>query len=66
MRCLFAFHGKVALFLVGMRANYKYKDIDYSEYLGKDYKEKLSTTRAPTIIANHSSWLDALILMGKA
>ena len=33
-----------------------YDDVDYSEWLGKNYKTKTPKTRAPIIISNHQSW----------
>ena len=40
-------------------------DVDYTKYLGKDYKttQKLPT-KVATIVANHTSWLDAPVLIG--
>lgn len=40
------------------------KDFDYSFYLGPDYKKtQQMPPKAPTIIVNHSSWFDNVVLI---
>ena len=37
---------------------------DYEYYLGKDYQEaQKKVRRAPTVVANHQSWIDNMILV---
>jgi 1-acyl-sn-glycerol-3-phosphate acyltransferase len=44
----------------------EYLDIDYSEYLGQNYKTSGSTLPAQvsTVVSNHTSHLDFAILIG--
>jgi len=52
------------LFVAGMRTSVKYIDLDYSEYLGPDYKNnQKKIKRTSTIVCNHVSWLDAVVLI---
>ena len=52
------------LFVCGMRTTLNYKDVDYSYYLGPDYKTHMKKIkRTSTIVSNHVSWLDSLILI---
>lgn len=52
------------IFLAGMTTDVTYKDVDYSFYLGEGYKEKYKDIkRTSTIVSNHCSWLDALIMI---
>ena len=52
------------LFVAGMRTSVNYVDLDYSEYLGPDYKNnQKKIKRTSTIVCNHVSWLDAVILI---
>lgn len=38
--------------------------VDYSEYLGKDYRQTQKLPpKASTLVANHSSWLDQIVLI---
>jgi lysophosphatidylcholine acyltransferase/lyso-PAF acetyltransferase len=41
------------------------KDIeyDYTEYLGPDYKTETRSDRVSTIVSNHASWTDIIILI---
>jgi 1-acyl-sn-glycerol-3-phosphate acyltransferase len=60
-----AFHvtTKIFLFLSGVSLKHTYLDVDYSEYLGSNYKnEKKKAGHTSTIVANHVSWLDILVL----
>ena len=38
------------------------KEVDYSFYLGPDYKSTMSTKTTSTVIANHVSWLDVIVI----
>ena len=39
-------------------------DVDYSEYLGPDYKKKqVLPKKTSMIVANHTSWLDSPVLI---
>lgn len=52
---------RVFLFAVGfMWINEEDVDVDYTEYLGKDYDK---TERPCTIVANHTSWVDIILFM---
>lgn len=47
-----------------MRTTLTYQDVDYSYYLGDGYKSGYRTIKkTSTIVSNHCSWLDALILI---
>jgi len=49
--------------MAGMSTTLNNKNVDYSYYLGPDYKKKIKSYRKPsTIVANHCSWLDGFIL----
>ena len=52
---------RIQLFVCGMYTYTTYKDVDYSYFLGPDYKKNLSTKTTSTIIANHVSWLDPIV-----
>jgi len=42
----------------------KYLDYDYTEYLGQDYKiNQKKIKRTSTIVSNHVSWLDTVVLI---
>jgi 1-acyl-sn-glycerol-3-phosphate acyltransferase len=52
------------LFVSGMRTKLKYIELDYSEYLGPDYKKnQMKIKRTSTIVSNHVSWLDPVVLI---
>ena len=55
-------HSMLILFIVGM---YSYKTtnnrVDYSYYLGPDYKNKMGKKEPSTVIANHVSFLDPIV-----
>jgi len=52
------------LFVCGMRTTLNYRDVDYSYYLGPDYKSKMKKIkRTSTIVSNHVSWLDPVVLI---
>jgi len=53
----------IMLLICGMRYEKKHIEFDYTKYLGPDYKiEKRKSNYTSTIVANHVSWIDALIL----
>ena len=50
--------------LTGVRTSKVYKDCDYSYYLGPNYKDNYKKVkRASTIVPNHTSWVDAMIMI---
>jgi len=63
---LFMYHvgSTVFLFVAGMQTSLHYQDVDYSYYLGDNYKSSMrKIKRTSTIVCNHVSWLDAVILI---
>jgi len=63
---MFFFRLTCNLFLIiaGMRTSLVYKDVDYEYYLGPDYrKASILSRRTSTIICNHTSWLDTIIIL---
>ena len=56
------FYTWILLKLAGIRYQVKHLDIDYSRYLGPDYKnDPKKDTYTSTIVSNHVSWLDSVI-----
>jgi hypothetical protein len=52
------------IFLSGMTTSVVYQDVDYSYYLGNGYQSRYrNIKKTSTIVCNHVSWLDALILI---
>lgn len=52
------------LFVSGMSTNLIYTDADYSYYLGPEYKKNMKKIkRTSTIVCNHVSWLDPVVLI---
>ena len=52
------------LFIAGIRTKKKQIDSDYSEYLGRDYRTKMrKIKKTSTIVCNHISWLDTVVLI---
>ena len=52
------------LFVCGVHTNVKSINFDYSEYLGADYNLKLENTkRTSTIVSNHISWIDPIVMI---
>ena len=50
--------------MAGMSTTITEKDVDYSYYLGPDYKKGYKNIKkTSTIVSNHCSWLDSLILI---
>ena len=51
------------LFICGVSTSVKrHKEVDYSKYLGENTSKK-DTEYASTIVCNHVSWLDPIILI---
>ena len=47
-----------------MRTSLHYDDVDYSYYLGQNYKTQMKKVkRVSTMVCNHVSWLDCIILI---
>ena len=62
----FIYHLCCSFFLVvaGMRTSLHYEDVDYSHYLGPNYKTSMKKVkRTSTLVCNHVSWLDCIILI---
>jgi len=55
----------LALFLSGMSYNtVRQDDVDYSYYLGDNYRDEYrDIKKTSTIVCNHMSWLDCIILI---
>ena len=52
------------LLIIGMSSTSRKIDVDYSEYLGKDYKKTMKKPkRVSTIISNHTTWLDPVVFI---
>jgi len=52
------------LFIAGMKTTLRYQDVDYSYYLGPEYKRKMKKIkRTSTIVSNHVSWLDPVVML---
>lgn len=50
------------LIICGIRWKVKEIDIDYSKYLGPDYKNDAKKEKfTSTIVSNHVTWLDSVI-----
>lgn len=62
---LIRFFGRLAariqFLAVGMYTTSSFKEADYSYYLGPDYKKNMNNKTTSTIVANHVSWLDAIV-----
>jgi 1-acyl-sn-glycerol-3-phosphate acyltransferase len=51
------------LWLGGIRVSSRKMDYDYTEYLGPDYKNDLKKSPfTSTIVSNHISWMDSIIM----
>ena len=47
-----------------METNVIYDEVDYSYYLGPDYlRNRRKIAKTSTLISNHSSWLDVVVLL---
>ena len=52
------------LFAAGVSSSRKTIDYDYTPYLGPNYKEGMADTKkTSTLVCNHVSWLDSMVLM---
>jgi 1-acyl-sn-glycerol-3-phosphate acyltransferase len=63
---MFVYDICVRLYLVvfGMRTELNHIDFDYSFFLGPDYKDLMPKIKqTSTIVCNHVSWLDSVILI---
>lgn len=58
----FRFAGKVFMLLTGMCWSSSDKDVDYTYYLGEGYKEKMSKKPVSTVISNHVSYFDGMVI----
>jgi 1-acyl-sn-glycerol-3-phosphate acyltransferase len=64
------YHGAfVNFFICWMWVNDRDVDVDYSEYLGPNWRAELKAYKAsgkqvPTIVQNHSSFFDIFLMMG--
>lgn len=60
---IYTLTAKTVCFLAGMSVTLKKVEMDYSEYLGKDYlKTQKKVKMAPTLVSNHLTWLDSVIV----
>ncbi len=62
----FAYHVCCSFYLMicGMTTTAKKEDFDYTYYLGPNYKDNMSYLKqTSTIICNHISWLDPVVLI---
>jgi len=56
--------GRVGLFCGSyLWITHTHDEVDYSKWLGKDYKEKMPNKRPPVIVSNHRTWSDVLVMM---
>ena len=54
---------KVWMLIAGVITEYEEVDVDYTEYLGPDYKKQYDhNIKTSTIISNHVSWHDTMNL----
>jgi 1-acyl-sn-glycerol-3-phosphate acyltransferase len=59
----FRFHSTIMLMILGTRTKLRKIEFDYEEYLGADYQRLGSDKRTSTIVSNHVSWMDAVVLV---
>lgn len=62
----FFYHVCCSFFLIvgGLRTTRHYDDVDYTEYLGENYKTNMKKVkRTSTLVCNHVSWFDCVILI---
>ena len=62
----FMYHVCCSFFLVvcSIKSSVKYLEFDYSYYLGERYQENIKKIKSTsTIISNHISWLDPVVLI---
>jgi len=64
IKLVFKFFSSLLLIIFGFRTTITKKEIDYAEYLGPDYKaEHKEAKTTSTIVCNHVSWVDGLVLI---
>ena len=52
-------------FVGGIYTRTRQHDVDYSYYLGPDYKKTMKEVKhVSTLVTNHVSWCDVMILLG--
>ena len=55
-------HSSIILCCLGTWVKEVHHELDYSEYLGPDYKSKMREVVATsTIVSNHVSWVDSAL-----
>lgn len=60
----FRLSSNIFLLVCGMKTTLIYKDVDYEYYLGPNYRRNsIKLRKTSTIICNHVSWLDTVILL---
>ena len=60
----YTFSVNINLFLSGCNSSLKHVDADYSEYLGKGYKDSFKKIkRTSTLVCNHVSYMDATVMI---
>ena len=60
---LYRTFGVLWCFVGGVFASKKIIDVDYTEYLGPDYKKGYKDIKkTSTIVSNHVSWFDTMML----
>lgn len=65
IRCLYWCLAHTMLIIGFYCKTTEHVDVDYSEYLGPDYKETMKPVKkVSTIICNHMSFMDIVILCG--
>lgn len=55
---------RMIVFTTGSYAFVDYRerdDVDFKQYLGPDWKPSFDARRAPTLVGNHTSWIDISI-----
>jgi hypothetical protein len=64
LKYLIRFFSYLIVFNGGLFSTLQKIDVDYTEYLGEGYKENYrAVSKVPTMISNHSSWLDGTLIM---
>lgn len=65
IRCIYYLIVRFGIWIAGMGLKrVRHKDMDYSYYLGPNYQEGYrDIKKASTIVCNHCSWLDCMILI---
>src|SRR5688572_28993263 len=63
IRCSYRLTAYTILVCGGVLPWQKDIEYDYSEYLGPNYHKDIKTERISTIVSNHASWMDIIILV---